>query len=142
MFLQKKVFSKHRSSIVSSESLNLDFVIIFPERHFIMQPNSPKFSILTNNCLSHICSRITNNQFHWRTNEYSRINEKHTTHTLLKDPTISKKNVIALMYRINIHIKGISFLNFEPWWCSGSNDVLTTYIFLSAHFLSASWRTR
>ena len=28
---------------------------------------SSKFSILTNNCVSPFCSRITNNLFHWRT---------------------------------------------------------------------------
>ena len=70
MFLQKKDFSKHRSSIVSSESLDLDFMIIFPER-------LPKI-VYFDEQLFVIYLFANNKQLISLTNnEYSRTNEKH-----------------------------------------------------------------
>ena len=73
MFLQKKrFFSKHRSSIVSSESLDLDFVIIFQER-------LPKIVYFDEQLF--VTYLFANNKqlISLTNNEYSRTNEKHIT---------------------------------------------------------------
>ena len=91
MFLQKKDFSKskHRLSIVSSESLDLDFVIIFPE-------SLPKIVYFDEQLF--VIYLFANNEqlISLTNNEYSRTNEKHNSlavvyYNLLIKGTLSHK---------------------------------------------------